>query len=54
MARRRKLYRGSKRRLQNIKFRGNWSAELWVLVVAILFTILILVPWLIRHPPLDP
>jgi hypothetical protein len=48
-----KIYLGSKKRLQRITLRGNWSTELWIVIVVLLFTLLVVVPWMIRHPPLD-
>jgi uncharacterized membrane protein YbhN (UPF0104 family) len=46
-----KLYRGSRRRLKRITLRGNWSLELALFLVWLLFCLLVLVPWLVRHPP---
>jgi hypothetical protein len=46
-----KIYRGSRRRLKRIAFRGNWSFELLLFVAWLLFCLLVLVPWLVRHPP---
>src|SRR5271155_5483873 len=46
-----KIYRGSRRRLKRITFRGNWSPELLIFVVWLVFCLLVLVPWLVRHPP---
>jgi hypothetical protein len=45
--------RGSRKRLRRITLRGNWSIEFWIFVAIMAFTLLIGVPWLIRHPPAD-
>jgi hypothetical protein len=42
-------FRGSRRRLRQIRFRGNWSREMSFLIIAIVLVLLFLVPWLIRH-----
>ena len=42
-------FRGSRRRLRRIRFRDNWSREMWFLVIVITLTLLLVVPWLIRH-----
>jgi hypothetical protein len=36
--------------LKRITLRGNWSLELVLFVVWLLFCLLVLVPWLVRHP----
>lgn len=46
-----KTYRGSRRRLRRISLRGNWSFELLLFVAWLLFCLLVLVPWLVQHPP---
>ena len=48
-----KIYRGSRKRLRRITLRGNWSIELWILVAIVALMLLVGVPWLIRHPPVD-
>ena len=30
--------------------RGNWSAEMMIFVVWLLFCLFVLVPWMVRHP----
>jgi energy-coupling factor transporter transmembrane protein EcfT len=45
-------YRGSRKRVRRTRLRGNWSLELWLLVIVILVGVLVLVPLLIQHPPL--
>jgi hypothetical protein len=44
-----KSYRGSRRRLRQIKVRGSGSAELWVLVAWVAFLLFVVVPWMIRQ-----
>jgi hypothetical protein len=39
--------------VRRIRFRNNWAVELWILVAVILFTLFVVVPWLVRHPPSD-
>jgi hypothetical protein len=48
-----KIYRGSRKRLRRITLRGNWSIELWIFIAIMAFMLLVGVPWLIRHPPMD-
>jgi hypothetical protein len=45
---------GSRRRLQKIRFRGNWSPEAILFVLSMLFILTIVIPWLVRHSPDDP
>jgi hypothetical protein len=44
---------GSRRRLQRIEFRGNWSLEAIVFLVSMLFLLLVVVPWLVQHAPVE-
>jgi hypothetical protein len=44
-----KTYRGSRRRVRNIRPRGNASAELWLLVGWVAFLLMVVVPWMIRQ-----
>jgi hypothetical protein len=44
---------GSKRRLRQIRFRGNWSPEAIVFLIMLLLIFTVLIPWLVRHPPDD-
>jgi len=44
-----KIYRGSHRRLKQIRLRGNSSFGLWLLIVWVLFLLLVVVPWMIRQ-----
>jgi hypothetical protein len=45
-----KDYRGSRKRLREITMKGNWSIEMWLLVIAALIILFVLVPWLVTHP----
>jgi hypothetical protein len=47
-----RFYRGSRRRLRRIRFRGNWSLEIVFFVIWLLFALFVLVPWIVRHPHL--
>jgi hypothetical protein len=40
-------YRGSRKRLKRIRFRGNWSTGLVVVALTIVLTLLILIPLLL-------
>ena len=44
-----KTYRGSRRRLRQLKPRGNGSAELWLLIGWVAFLLLVVLPWVIRQ-----
>jgi hypothetical protein len=44
-----KVYRGSRRRLRELKLRGNGSAELWLLAGWVAFLIFVVLPWIARH-----
>jgi hypothetical protein len=46
-----KIYLGSKKRVQRVTLRGNWSHEMWIVIAVLLFTLLVVVPWMIRHAP---
>jgi hypothetical protein len=52
-ARAAKVYRGSRKRVRRIKWRGNTSVELWIVVVLMLFVLCVGIPWLIKHPPVE-
>jgi uncharacterized membrane protein YjgN (DUF898 family) len=47
----RKMYRGSRKRLRRITFRGNSSTLFWIFIIVFLLTLFVLVPWLVQHPP---
>jgi len=42
-------FRGSRRRLTQLRFRDNWSREMWFLVIVMGLTLLFLLPWLVIH-----
>jgi hypothetical protein len=44
-----KVYRGSRRRLKELKLRGNSSAELWLLIGWVAFLLFVVLPWMIRQ-----
>jgi len=44
-----KTYRGSRRRIRQLKMRDHWSLGLWLLVAWVVFLILVVLPWMIRH-----
>ena len=46
-----KLYRGSRRRIRRLTWRGNMSLEFWLFVIAVLLAVILGIPWLIKHPP---
>jgi hypothetical protein len=48
-----KAYRGSRKRVRRLRLRGNWSVELWIFLAVMLFTLFVVVPWIVRHPPAD-
>lgn len=53
LGRARKSRSGSRRRLQRIQFRGNWSLEAILFFVSMLLFLTVIVPWLVRHAPDD-
>jgi hypothetical protein len=48
-----KTYRGSWRRIRRITFRGNWSLQFMLFLAWLLLCLFVLVPWMVRHPPLE-
>ena len=44
-------YRGSRRRVRRIHFRGNWSKGMWLFVAWLTILLFVVVPYLLRHPP---
>jgi hypothetical protein len=44
-----KTYRGSRRRVRQLRLRGNTSAQLWLFVGWVAFLLLVVVPWMIRQ-----
>jgi hypothetical protein len=45
-----KTYRGSRKRIRQIKWREHTSIEFWVFVVFMLFLLFVGIPWMIKHP----
>jgi hypothetical protein len=45
-----RVYRGSRRRIKRITMRDNMSVEFWIFLVLILFLLVGILPWMIRHP----
>ena len=43
-------FRGSRRRLRRIRFRENWTRDMWLLLGFVVLAVLLLLPWLVRHP----
>jgi len=39
-----KVYRGSRKRVQRIRLRHNWSAAMWIVVLIALAALIALVP----------
>ena len=54
LGRARKYRRGSRRRLQRIHFRGNWSREAIIFVLSMLLILTVIVPWLVHHALDEP
>jgi hypothetical protein len=44
-----KVFRGSRKRIRAIRWRGNGSPGLWLMLIWVLFLLFILVPWMVRH-----
>ena len=44
-----KMYRGSKKRVARIKWRGNSSPEFWAFLLLIVVLLTIVVPWMMKH-----
>jgi hypothetical protein len=42
-------FRGSRRRLRRIKLRRTFTTELWLLIAWVVFLLLVVVPWMMRH-----
>jgi len=40
---------GSRRRLQRIRIRDNWSPEAILFLVSMLIILMVVIPWLVRH-----
>ena len=50
-ARAAKRYRGSSRRLKQIRLRGNFSWEIWLIAAWVAFLLFVLLPWMARRMP---
>jgi hypothetical protein len=46
-----KRYRGSARRLRQIRLRGTFAWEMWLLVAWVAFLVFGVLPWMMRHAP---
>jgi len=46
-------YRGSRKRLKRISVRHNTSLAFWFYALLVLFMLLVVLAWLIKHPPRD-
>jgi hypothetical protein len=46
-----KLYRGSPKRLRQIRWRDHTPLDVWILLAFIALFFLFGIPWLIQHPP---
>jgi hypothetical protein len=42
---------GSRRRLERIRLRGNWSREAMIFWLSVLLILTVMIPWLVCHPP---
>jgi hypothetical protein len=42
-------FHGSRRRMRQITIKGNSSLELWLLVVWVVFLLIVVLPWMVRH-----
>jgi hypothetical protein len=45
-----KVFRGSRRRVRRIRARHNWSIELVIFIVWMVFVLTVVVPWIASHP----
>jgi hypothetical protein len=46
-----KRYQGSARRVKQIRMRGSFTWEMWLLVAWVFFLLLVVLPWMVRHSP---
>jgi hypothetical protein len=44
-------FRGSRRRIGRIRFRENWSRDMWLLLAFILLALFVLIQWLEHATP---
>jgi hypothetical protein len=42
-------FRGSLRRVRRIRFRDNWSRDMWLVVALVIVVLLVLFPWFVTH-----
>jgi hypothetical protein len=49
----RRVYRGSRKRLQRLKWYRQSSIEFWLFVAFMAFLLFFGVPWMITHPSAD-
>lgn len=49
-----KVYRGSKKRLRRIRMRDNGSLAFWMFVAVVLFSLFVVLSWLILHEAPEP
>jgi hypothetical protein len=49
----RPLYRGSRKRLQRLKWYRHTSIDFWLFVTFVLLLLFVGVPWMINHPAPD-
>jgi hypothetical protein len=45
----RPVFRGSRKRIARIRWRGNSSPELWILLIFLVVLLVVVVPWMIKH-----
>jgi hypothetical protein len=43
------VFRGSRKRVGRIKWRGNSSPELWLFLILILVLLVVVIPWMMSH-----
>jgi hypothetical protein len=43
-------HRSSRKRLRRIKLRESWSVGMLALLAFVLLVLLVVIPWLLRHP----
>jgi hypothetical protein len=53
LGRPRNVRSGSRRRIEKIRLRGNWSREAILFFISMLFALTIVISWMLRHPSND-
>jgi len=43
------VFRGSRKRVARIKWRGNSSPELWLFLILIVVLLVVVIPWMMNH-----